>query len=626
MNYESNHRYYANGSGSNFTFTYNDSIDQAGVPPSRAADPYAEEYPNFTQGEIYQNYQGSYGEPYVDYHARNENHNGLSSTDVHSGIHSQQHTFERPRSRAYSNRSNRNTGRRDHPTIQPERIPVPSSTYLSLAQQPSVHLTDPTQTRKLLILDLNGTLLYREPRARDGRDPYAFTEPRPLRVTHPRPYIPSFKAFLFHPNTRKWLDTMVWSSAQYPNVKDMVSRCFGEEQVKHYAEQVEAAQGLAEETISQKEGLVAIWDRKFLGLSEAQYRNKFQTTKNLAKPWALLPLSTFSGPTQLLSEAWDHVAEDDADLESASGLSSESGLNNTSFLVSLIREGHVPRNDLLAHSALSTLLLDDSPLKARMQPYNHICVPEYEGKFYARDVRIAEADKRLDAISNNHDFPISKGVAAEASPSRDASLGKRKRSRSASPQASPRFRKKHKRFITKPDTKSHHDHILLAVIGLLDALKHESNVAAWIQSEQLFAANCTEDIDLNVLGDEAKRVVEGTDVELDDLYLNSVPEGVEGVAGSTKKIKKERWRNRLRRFGRDNGVSMMSFGSEQSWADSNISFPESVDSENGDDIGVTSNALDKDYEIPPNLSQLTEPASRPITPDVKNASNYSDEN
>ncbi|KAJ3725576.1 hypothetical protein DFJ43DRAFT_1002494 [Lentinula guzmanii] len=436
----------------------------------------------------------------VEYEARNEH-------GIYSVNHSQQqHDFERPYSRAYANWSNRSAGRHDHPTIQPDRIPVPNSAYLHLAEQSSVRLTDPTERRKLLILDLNGTLLYREPRAREGRDPYATNEPRSLRPTHPRPYIPSFKAFLFHPATRKWLDTMVWSSAQYANVKDMVGRCFGEEQ---------------------KEGLVAIWDRKFLGLNELQYRNKFQTTKNLAKPWALLPLSTLSGPTKVLSEAWDRVAKDEADLKTASGSSdvnSESRLNNASFLDSLIEENDFSRKELLTHSAFSTLLLDDSPLKARMQPYNHICVPEYEGNFYARDVNIAEAHNR-DAISRKHNFPIRNTVAlTEALTFKKvtrAGTGKRKRSRSPSPTASPRFRKKQKELDAK-HLSQHHDHILLAVIGLLDALQHESNVAAWIKRKGLFATRGSEDIGLNLSEDdlEAKRIFEGTDVELDGLYRN----------------------------------------------------------------------------------------------------------
>ncbi|KAJ3750754.1 hypothetical protein DFH05DRAFT_1468466, partial [Lentinula detonsa] len=543
-------------SSHNLLHAYNGSMSQEGVPQSQDADPYTEEYPTM-QVQNLRNYQ-------VEYEARNEH-------SIYSVNHSQQqHNFERPHSRAYANWSNRSPGRHDHPTIQPDRIPVPDSAYLHLSEQSSVRLTDPTERRKLLILDLNGTLLYREPRAREGRDPYATNEPRQLRPTHPRPYIPSFKAFLFHPATRKWLDTMVWSSAQYANVKDMVGRCFGEEQVEEYVEQVQAT---TEGTRSEKEGLVAIWDRKFLGLSELQYRNKFQTTKNLAKPWALLPLSTLSGPTKVLSEAWDRVAKDEADLKTVSGSSnvnSESRLNNASFLDSLIEESDFTRKELLTHSAFSTLLLDDSPLKARMQPYNHICVPEYEGNFFKNVTR--------------------------------AGTGKRKRSRSPSPTASPRFRKKQKELDAE-NLSQHHDHILLAVIGLLDALQHESNVAAWIKRKGLFATRGSEDIG----------------VELDGLYRNSIPEGVDGVAQSTKK-KKERWRN-SRQSGRHSGMSATSLGSEQSWIDGSMSFTESGEG-NGNDTGFVRDNLVKDegHENYPSFSQHTEPASRPITPEPRNTS------
>ncbi|KAF8921439.1 hypothetical protein CPB85DRAFT_1428424 [Mucidula mucida] len=65
--------------------------------------------------------------------------------------------------------------------------------------------------RKLVVLDLNGTLLYR---------------PKTRKV-FPRPYLSTFTSFLFHPETRKWLDVMVWSSAQPQNVAPVVASAFG---------------------------------------------------------------------------------------------------------------------------------------------------------------------------------------------------------------------------------------------------------------------------------------------------------------------------------------------------------------------------------------------------------------
>jgi hypothetical protein len=111
--------------------------------------------------------------------------------------------------------------------------------------------------RKLLILDLNGTLLVRASRAK--RKPLAQSlvtlgnpsAPLPrLRKVYGRPYLPSFRQYLFHVETQKWLDTMVWSSAQPHSVADMVQHCFAET----------------------KEGLLAIWARDTLGLSKHAYR------------------------------------------------------------------------------------------------------------------------------------------------------------------------------------------------------------------------------------------------------------------------------------------------------------------------------------------------------------------
>lgn len=111
-------------------------------------------------------------------------------------------------------------------------------------------------SRKLLILDLNGTLLVRASHAK-RKPPSQSTLPLGIPVTHSprlrsvygRPYLPSFREYLFHAETKKWLDTMVWSSAQPHSVADMVQHCFAET----------------------KEGLLAIWARDTLGLSKQAY-------------------------------------------------------------------------------------------------------------------------------------------------------------------------------------------------------------------------------------------------------------------------------------------------------------------------------------------------------------------
>ena len=138
-------------------------------------------------------------------------------------------------------------------TATPPPPQSPSSQYIATSDDPSHSLTDPTSSRKLLVLDLNGTLLHRSPRASKNAPRYPISgqegfQPR-LRSVHPRPYLPSFKSYIFHTSNKEWLDVMVWSSAQPHSVNDMVDKCFRDE--KHH--------------------FVAVWARDTLGLPQHLY-------------------------------------------------------------------------------------------------------------------------------------------------------------------------------------------------------------------------------------------------------------------------------------------------------------------------------------------------------------------
>lgn len=138
-------------------------------------------------------------------------------------------------------------------TATPPPSRGPSLEYVAASDDPSHPLTDPASSRKLLVLDLNGTLLHRSPRASKGGPRYPTPaqggfRPR-LRSVHPRPYLPSFKSYIFHPSTKEWLDVMVWSSAQPHSVDDMVNKCFHDE--RHH--------------------FVAVWARDTLGLPQHLY-------------------------------------------------------------------------------------------------------------------------------------------------------------------------------------------------------------------------------------------------------------------------------------------------------------------------------------------------------------------
>lgn len=140
-----------------------------------------------------------------------------------------------------------------------QQSPRPSPSYLDFSSSPSKTLREPT--RKLLILDLNGTLLLRSPRPpKSSRGQYHQPHPAARRVM-PRPYLAAFRAYLFAPQTRAWLDVMVWSSAQPHSVEDMVSHALGDD----------------------RKWLVAIWARDTLGLAEDHYRASFPLSTPF--PW-----------------------------------------------------------------------------------------------------------------------------------------------------------------------------------------------------------------------------------------------------------------------------------------------------------------------------------------------------
>ncbi|KAF8515564.1 hypothetical protein JB92DRAFT_2788887 [Gautieria morchelliformis] len=146
----------------------------------------------------------------------------------------------------------------DHSSSEPMAVSTPiqlSMAYLTIADSVSVRAAYPYSPRKLLILDLNGTLLIRpKPRGVAGR---------PI---HPRPYMPAFRSYIFHETVKPWLEVMVWSSAQPHNVDEMVDRCFGD----------------------RREELKAVWARDTLGLAAHDYFRKVQTVKDLEKCWSNL--------------------------------------------------------------------------------------------------------------------------------------------------------------------------------------------------------------------------------------------------------------------------------------------------------------------------------------------------
>ncbi|KAF8585235.1 hypothetical protein K439DRAFT_1070149 [Ramaria rubella] len=360
---------------------------------------------------------------------------------------------------------------RPHPRHQynipvvPDPPRAPSPSYLSTSLLSSQHADEPS--RKLLVLDLNGTILFRSKPPPLPRSPipppsesgdgtlYSNSQRHPTasqparRDVHTRPYFSCFREYLFHPSTRCWLDVMIWSSAQPHSVKDMLKQCFPVPD-KH-----DGGDGDHDGDVQQNndekpdDRFIAVWARDTFGLSTIDYSRKTQTTKDLRKPWSQLP------PPLGLDTS-----------------SAESSHDETST------QGGSLQPDLKAsfrHSAQTTLLLDDSPLKAHLQPWNHVCLKEYDSTARAADMQILRNTKQ-----EAEKEPINETVDTTQSyrfttlrPTTPCSLG-------AMDTSPPQF-----------------DSTLVAVIGILEAIKHESNVAGWIRARGLWKEENTRKAKLN---------------------------------------------------------------------------------------------------------------------------------
>jgi hypothetical protein len=249
-------------------------------------------------------------------------------------------------------------------TATPPPPQGPSLDYIATSDDPSRPLADPASSRKLLVLDLNGTLLHRSPRTNKNQPRYPIPgqegfQPR-LRSVHPRPYLPSFKSYMFHPSTKEWLDVMVWSSAQPHSVHDMVDKCFHDE--KHH--------------------FVAVWARDTLGLPQHLYST------------AIPPITYTTVDTQytsvdlLLFLAYHNSPLKDRKVQTLKDLNIP-----WSKLFTPGDPPGVEPHSTSHHTAMSTLLMDDSPRKAELQPYNHLCVKEYSSAIRNRDLASMQEEK-----------------------------------------------------------------------------------------------------------------------------------------------------------------------------------------------------------------------------------------
>jgi len=197
---------------------------------------------------------------------------------------------------------------------------------------------------------------------------------------------------------------------------------------------------------------------------------KTQTTKDLTKPWTQLPLVPAS-----LSDSKNN-SPDTAQTQ--------------------------------AHSALTTILLDDSPLKAHLQPYNHVCIREYVASLRGKDLEVfakervmsngvgekrkrkqkkkaEKAQKKARARGKN--VMTDPGVVDRLDNESETSVSSEPQSPPSAQPSQPVIQEQETEAIEDgPVDGGRYDETLLAVIGILDEVKEQSNVAAWIRAGGLW--------------------------------------------------------------------------------------------------------------------------------------------
>jgi hypothetical protein len=156
--------------------------------------------------------------------------------------------------------------------------PIPTHQYLKQASL-QAEVTFPPST-KLVVLDLNGTLIYR---------PNSRKQPRKMIA---RPFLQQFLAYLFDNFV-----VMVWSSAKPDNVNVLVEIGLGD----------------------YRHRLIACWARETLGLEPKHYDLNVQCYKNLHRIWASNDIQRHmpSHPSHARFDQRNTILIDDSSLKAA---------------------------------------------------------------------------------------------------------------------------------------------------------------------------------------------------------------------------------------------------------------------------------------------------------------------
>jgi hypothetical protein len=297
---------------------------------------------------------------------------------------------------------------------------------------------------------------------------------------------------------------LLWSSAQPKNVAAMARAIFSPAQAAH---------------------LLRVWARDTL-MPRRYMDAKASSTKDLEIVWAALNGDggaegdvqasaeeqearemQLEGERRLLAQ---HRSEVDAPgAMASSGGEASSPAAATAAAIAAERyvqppasppllEGAGHENDAQAwtpgrgYSAHNTLLLDDSPEKARLQPYNHLLLPEFDARRAALMVRWLNARKAearsvpqeeepqaqeeedvKPGSTSEHD-DTSAAAAASASPAAAAA--------EAEASSKPKANKRPFRPAAPAPHESELDDVLLQLVGVLAHARRQRHVAAWVRS------------------------------------------------------------------------------------------------------------------------------------------------
>lgn len=247
------------------------------------------------------------------------------------------------------------TGKRSTPDVQRQRSPTPPvKVPLPTLQYTNQASLKPEKTEKrplLVILDLNGTLIYRKVR----KFPPKFAR---------RTGLDHFLAMLV-----KNYKVMIWSSSQPPTVNAVCEQIFPG---------------------PMHDALVARWGRDKFGLTAGQYNKKLQVYKELHKVWAEANIQgAFPGNEHLKNPPGESSSDNPSRKNRKQKLRDAKAAK--------LPAGH-------RWDQTNTILIDDSKLKASSEPYNILEIPEF-----ANDPSIDETKlftkvlNRLDYLAHHDD-------------------------------------------------------------------------------------------------------------------------------------------------------------------------------------------------------------------------------